>query len=187
MVELFTERRDLVDHALGSVADVLLASTLGLLCKLADVHKEIWNQENLARSLLAGAFVIADTKRCIDRLNATRHNLVDAIDRETIQICQTPTVHYSETPGELSDRLLIITLKFLANSEISIDPSMPEGYQQDGRRRLLELHIWRQHLQGCLLSELKDIAAGIAAVPPRAEFKLYNDEILNPVLRSEQR
>lgn len=185
MKKKFEKNGDFVKSTLGSAVGVLHVSTFDLLCELTEIHKEIWKLENQARSLVSDSFIIADTKRSIDSLNAKRHNLVDTIDRTIIQTPQMPTVFYSETPGELSDRLLVVALKIIANSEIVVDSSIPEEYQKDSSGRLSALHTWRQHLQRCLLLELEDIAMGQASVPPRAEFKLYN-EMLNPVLRAER-
>jgi hypothetical protein len=185
-----TSSNDQCDHlaviALGDVVVLLQASTIELVGELGNVHREIWNYEDLARSVVAGPSLISDVKRSIDRLNAKRHNLVDAIDHEVVRLCPMPNIRYSETPGEICDRLLIITLKFLANSEIIDDSSVPVSFRRDARCRISHLHVWREHLQKCLSSELRDIAAGCAAIPPRAEFKLYNDEIMNPVLRAER-
>jgi len=185
-----TSSNDRCDHlaviALGDVVVLFQASTIELVVELGNVHREIWNHEDLARSVVAGPSLISDVKRNIDHLNAKRHNLVDAIDHKVVRLCHTPNIRYSETPGEICDRLLIITLKLLANSEIVDDSSVPASYRRDGRYRISQLYAWREHLQKCLFSELEDIAAGCAAIPPRAEFKLYNDEIMNPVLRAER-
>jgi hypothetical protein len=156
-----------------------------LLCKLAEIHMEIWDLEDLARSNVAETEVIVKTKKRIDILNARRHEFIDSIDMQVVRHCSLPTVSYSETPGEILDRLMIISLKIRANLAISINPLLPDLIRQSGCERKLRLSAWRVHLQSCLFSLLNDINLGRASVPPRSEFKLYNDQNLNPILRAE--
>jgi hypothetical protein len=175
----------LVNSAVGHVVHYFQPATIDLLSELGCVHMQLWELEDLARSSVAKSSQIAEVKRRIDILNARRHILVDAIDAKVLRICPMPTVAYSETPGEISDRLLIITLKISANSAIAVDQLLPHRIQDDGSKREARLRSWRSHLQMCLSSLLNDIAEGRASLPPRAEFKLYNDNVLNPVLRLE--
>jgi hypothetical protein len=131
-------------------------------------------------------------KRLIDERNAIRHKLIDEID-----VClsaprqgqaSTPehsSAKYSETPGELCDRLLVLDLKIEHLMSNAADGRHP----QSTRMRCIELadnaRLWREYLQGILAMMDEDLRSGGAQFPPRAEYKLYNDPELNPYMRAE--
>ncbi len=153
---------------------------LELVIQLQELHARLWALEDAARAPDA----TIEVKRDIDRHNARRHELVDRMSAQFAAAPREPGGRaYSETPGELCDRLLIIDLKVEHAARLHAEAGLPD----DVRRRCVSktegLRVWRRHLQAHLVEMLDDIAAGRAQLPPRSEFKMYNDPLLNPALR----
>ena len=161
-----------------------------VLSELRAAHERLWALEDCARSTSAGDAEIARGKRAIDRANGRRHRLIDALDaalnagvahhRAPAQRC------YSETLGELCDRLLILDLKIANLQRLAHDVDLPAAESERCGDRHAHQRRWRAHLQQCLAEQLADHGTGRALLAPRAEFKLYNEPLLNPVTRSEQ-
>lgn len=183
--------------ALGADAHARLGVTsagLATLAQLCDTHAALWALEDQARSGRASAEQIAEVKRGIDRLNGARHGLIDRFDGELIASLApraaggagAAAMVYSETPGELGDRLIILTLKITHARATADDPSIAADVREACAQRLVGLTAWKAHLEGCLGALLEDLLAGRARCPPRAEFKMYNDPRFNPVLRAEK-
>jgi hypothetical protein len=131
----------------------------------------------------------AAVKRAIDRENARRHRLIDAVDAA---LCATAAPYrpaaqrcYSETLGELCDRLLILDLKIGNLQRLALDAELPPAESARCRDHHQHQTRWRLHLQQCLAQQLADHRSGRALLAPRAEFKLYNEPLLNPVTRGE--
>src|SRR5215813_14201455 len=85
-----------------------------LLLRLQYLHRRQWELEDNARSINATSDQIAAIKGLIDASNTERHRLIDAIDAATGIVHAGPGRLYSETVGELCDRLLILDLKYEA-------------------------------------------------------------------------
>jgi carbamoyltransferase len=155
-----------------------LIPVIGLLEALAETHRTLWYLEDRSRSSNATASEVADTKRQIDQENARRHHLIGSIVPEVPQIAAsagTDLHRYSETVGELCDRLIILGLKLehltLAGNDATLTPA--------ARSRCIEkceaMRAWRRYLQARLGEMIADALQGRAEFPPRAEFKMYND------------
>ncbi|MBL4689438.1 MAG: DUF4254 domain-containing protein [Nannocystaceae bacterium] len=163
-----------------------LGAEIAALEQLLSTHRELWGLEDRARSRSASDESIASIKRAIDRCNGGRHRLIDAFD----QSLRIPTpgpkaLKFSETIGELCDRMLILSLKIASATESASVP-MPGQRQQECRDKAKALSGWRAHLEACLFATLQAAASGRALLPPRSEFKMYNDPWLNPVIRRER-
>jgi hypothetical protein len=157
------------------------------LADLLDVHRRLWSLEDLARSIQAAAEDLARVKHAIDKSNAERHGLIDVFDA-AVPLDHPASGHgvaYAETPGELCDRLLILALKAEAAGRLAADPDLPIAVRAECQGRLKRMLRWKGHVEACLVAQLRDVAAGRAILPPRAEFKMYNDVLLNPVTRAE--
>jgi hypothetical protein len=179
-------------RALGEANWLGLSARTGTSEALGELragHERLWALEDCARSTSADDGEIARVKRAIDRENARRHRLIDAVDaalsataspyRPSAQRC------YSETLGELCDRLLILDLKIGNLQRLALDVELPAAESTCCRERLAHQTKWRLHLQQCLAEQLADHRTGRAVLAPRAEFKLYNEPLLNPVTRGE--
>jgi hypothetical protein len=109
----------------------------------------------------ASPTAISSSKAHIDSCNARRHELIDAIDAEIVggELAEGPTL-YSETLGELCDRLIILDLK---QNAIGYTDS-PDS------RRLAGLC---RHLAQLAEQLIADSRARRAALPPRFGTKVY--------------
>lgn len=157
------------------------------LAQLRQIHRQLWALEDQARSRLACNTTIAAVKRTIDRANAERHGHIDRID--SCLVWPAPVVPnprlFSETPGELADRLVIIDLKISHLAALVGDPTLTGTERESCSAHLARQRGWQTHLQDCFVEQLTELAAGRGIAPPRAELKLYNDRRLNPVTRAE--
>jgi len=149
------------------------------------VHGDQWALEDRARSRLASPNDVADLKRAIDASNGRRHSLIADIDAPYHNASQENGTRYSETPGELCDRLIILDLKLQQTTLHQYDAGLPDDLRRVCILKVEELTDWRNHLSACLDALLEDVARGNALLPPRSELKLYNHALLNPVTRAE--
>jgi hypothetical protein len=182
--------RDEAARALGPGAVALLneqGPALAALGELWRTHVWLWDLEDRARSRRAGDREIAETKRAIDRLNGQRHRQIDALDGQLgcAEPKGRPVRLYSQTVGELCDRLLVVELKAVHLALLADDSTLAASAREDCAAALAAQRRWRAHLQACLVEQLTEQAAGRAAAPPRAELKMYNDRRLNAVTRKE--
>ena len=154
--------------------------------ELAGLHRRLWDLEDLARSRVASAETIRDTKRAIDEENAARHVCIDRFDASgRLPVMRSGAVPFSETFGELCDRLLIVALKVERTVALARDEGLSADERARCARSLAGLLAWQRHLQGCLRHQGEAAQAGLALLPPRAEHKLYNQKRLNPITRDE--
>lgn len=176
-------------EALGAEATCQLEASpelLSGLLQLRATHRQLWDLEDNARSTTADDAAIARIKRAIDRANGARHQLIDRNDALIARPTAQPAARQaSETVCELADRLIILSLKVTATARLSSDPSLPASEHERCSARLEQLQRWRQHLQRCLAQLLDELARGLVLIPPRQEFKLYNEPMLNPITRAE--
>jgi hypothetical protein len=165
-----------------------LGASVDVLARLAATHRRLWSLEDGARSTHSSAEQIADIKRQIDHANGERHGLIDELDATVdARSREAEPVRRSETTGELCDRLIILGLKLSSAVQLAADDTLPGDRRALCEEKLRGLANWRDHLLLCLGDQLGDIEAGRAALPPRSEFKMYNDPLLNPVTREESR
>lgn len=157
-----------------------LATALGtppdLLQELFLLHARQWRLEDETRGKGVSVHGIAAGKKEIDDCNARRHRLIDAIDASVaVATASQPARYYSETVGELCDRLLILDLKQRALADSGAPCNLGENASPDGRisaqRSVSRLC---RHLVVVVAQLIDDFAAGRAALPPRAGVKVYN-------------
>jgi carbamoyltransferase len=165
---------------------VRLNADLTILAALLDTHKSLWDLEDHARSDQIVAERLASLKRNIDRFNGVRHELIDNFDRTFV--CQSTAqqqISYSETPGEICDRLLILDLKIESATKTQHNTSVDPEARRRCITKVQKLRKWRHHLTAVLEQMIDHIRDGRASLPPRSEFKMYNDRELNPATRSD--
>jgi hypothetical protein len=132
-----------------------------VLDQLRRLHQVQWELEDETRRRDATPGAITTAKGRIDACNAIRHRLIDAMDAavEDITMAAMPRL-YSETIGELCDRLLILDLKQRALARTS-------SSEADQVSRVCA------HLAQLADQLVTDRAAGRAGLPPRAGVKVY--------------
>lgn len=185
-------QRSALRDALGEAAFALLAAqpdVVAALATLRERHQALWALEDRARSQRATEREITEIKRGIDGENGARHKLIDRADRAlasaTTAVPAAGARRSSETAGELCDRLIILGLKIANTGKLAQDPGLPAAERERCAQNLQRMTDWRAHLHACLNDLLADLARGAVVLPPRSEFKLYNEKLLNPVTRTE--
>ncbi|WP_458244318.1 DUF4254 domain-containing protein [Streptomyces sp. MAI_2237] len=130
--------------------------------ELLSQNRKQWQLEDISHSEHVTPEELALTKRLIDISNATRTQLIDGIDTLAHLLYpdqqKKPTVHLSETLGELIDRITILILK----EYHSADPALRQFAENK-----------RRHLQQSLELTLRALAEGRASLPPSGTLKIY--------------
>ena len=160
----------------------------GLEALVIQQHRQnfaLWHEEDRARSTLASAEEIAQTKRNIDLLNQVRNDLVEALDRELLQQLESKEVKmigelHSETPGMIIDRLSILSLKIFHTREQTTRNDVALEHRQRNRERLDVLVPQRKDLAECLIALWNDVQTGRRRFKLYRQLKMYNDPNLNP-------
>jgi len=147
-----------------AVADRLLnAFEVGapLFDELRQLHSLQWQLEDQTRMPNASPAAVSSAKARIDICNARRHQLIDAIDDAIVgeASVENPTF-YSETVGELCDRLIILELKREALGHTGSTDA----------RSVARLCV---HLAQLTEQLIADCGAQRAALPPRVGVKVY--------------
>lgn len=145
---------------------------MALLRSLHDLHGHQWQLEDATRNHQASALRIAEGKAEIDESNARRHRMINAIDAVAgVGQAERATHYYSETIGELCDRLLILDHKLAALGGIGehADESSAEPWSAAVH------HVSKicAHLSVVVTQLIDDMATGRAALPPHAGVKVY--------------
>jgi hypothetical protein len=153
----------------------------------------IWGLEDEARRRDVDDAHIAAVKRGIDPWNQRRNDLMEKIDAAILAHfsnvgLQSAELH-SETAGMMIDRLSILALKIRNMDRIAREASAEGNGALVGEcmSRAGVLRAQRDDLAGCLARLLEDFAAGRRHFRSYRQLKAYNDERLNPALRSPAR
>ncbi len=131
--------------------------------ELHALHARQWTLEDLTRAADTSIGQIASAKRDIDASNSRRHRLIDQIDGH---VPRSASAHrlYSETVGELIDRLIILELKQHALRECEAMAAVDEAENLN------------RHMADLIDELLADLAAGRAKLPPRFGLKVYRQQ-----------
>jgi len=138
---------------------------LGLLHALHCNNLEQWRREDATREPGAGDAAVAEAKRAIDALNATRHRLVEAVDAALAGAIEqnpsaTPT---TETPAMVFDRLSVLTIRIY----------FTEGAGDRFSARLPALRLQVALIHEALEGLFDDVRAGRKRFVPYESLKLY--------------
>jgi len=147
----------------------------------------LWHAEDSVRRPGAADHAIARSKRAIDLFNQQRHEHIEQFDTWLFASLYAhhsrplgnPELH-SETPGNLLDRLSILTLKVYYMGREAERQDATVGHRQTCRQRLVVLVEQRDDLHGCLCRLCLDLWSGRKTFKIYRQFKMYNDPDLNP-------
>lgn len=148
----------------------------------------LWHLEDAARDPAVTDQAIADTKRAIDRANQQRNDAVERFDGRLLQqlaVDNLPAPHaplHSETPGMMTDRLSILTLKLFHTAEEVTRADTDQKHRTRNRERLAILQQQCDDLARCLDDLLTAVRQGTRSYRLYRQLKMYNDPELNPVL-----
>jgi hypothetical protein len=137
----------------------------GLLLDLLTSNLDQWDLEDKGRGPGVDDATVAEAKRAIDRLNAGRHQLVEAIDAAIDQaVTQTATAPLAtESPAMAFDRLSVLVIRI-------------HHTERDAGRygaRLPVLHLQLADLQQAIDGLIADVRDGTRRFVPYQSLKLY--------------
>jgi Protein of unknown function (DUF4254) len=161
---------------------------LRLVARQHHANFDLWHIEDEARTPGASDSDLAAVKRRIDQMNQTRNDLVEDLDRRLMGWLQSRGLPnamaplHSETPGQIIDRLSILSLRIYHMREEAERPHAPEGHAERNRERLAVLEKQRRDLAGCLVELWKEIQSGARRFELYRQMKMYNDPSLNPAI-----
>jgi hypothetical protein len=157
--------------------------------RLHQCNARLWIQEDLARRRHAPDRELVENKRAIDRLNQERNDLIEHYDElawDALSPGMAPAARLnSETPGQMVDRLSILTLKIAAMGVQAARADVGADHRQRCADRAARLAQQRADLASCLDVLLAECLAGTARFKVYKQYKMYNDPALNPSLYGE--
>lgn len=167
----------------------------GLWQALEDNHRcncLLWDEEDLARRRNVPDAEIANNKRAIDGYNQKRNDAIERIDEQLLNFFSAIKIKpeaklNSETPGAMSDRLSILSLKIHHMRLQTLRTDVAGAHMENCLLKLDRLNEQRTDLASCLDRLLAEAARGEARFKVYRQFKMYNDPTLNPALYGEKR
>jgi len=145
---------------------------LSLVLELHDSNLRQWDLEDGTRVPEASDSVVADAKRAIDKLNLTRHHLIQEIDAAVhANLRQSTTATLAtESPGMVFDRLSVLIIRIARTAEMA--RSVSDGPDVYGGR-LPSLQRQLAALSEALESLLREVRDGTRRFLPYEHLKLY--------------
>jgi len=147
----------------------------------------LWHVEDGVRRPGASESFIAQSKRAIDTFNQQRHEQIEQIDVWLFACLYehnsrrfTEAELHSETPGNLLDRLSILTLKVYYMGCEAERQDATVVHRQTCWQRLAVLAEQHDDIYSCLCRLCLDLWSGRKTFKIYRQFKMYNDPDLNP-------
>ena len=165
----------------------------GLWQAVEDNHRFnclLWDEEDLARRRNVPDAAIAANKRAIDANNQKRNDAIERIDEHLSGLFSNPKENAklsSETPGAMTDRLSILSLKIHHMRLQTLRSDVDEAHRESCRLKLARLNEQRTDLASCLDRLLAECTRGESTFKVYRQFKMYNDPALNPALYNESK
>jgi len=165
----------------------------GLWQAIEDNHRcncLLWDEEDLARRRNVPDAEIAANKRAIDGYNQKRNDAIERIDEHLLGLLPDRKENArlsSETPGAMSDRLSILSLKIHHMRLQTLRSDVDAAHIETCRAKLARLNEQRADLAACLDRLLAECVRGESHFKVYRQFKMYNDAALNPAMYGEMR
>lgn len=154
-------------EGLGDIIDPIVA--------LHRNNAEQWDREDDVRRDHGNDAAVAAAKRDIDRLNHTRHALIEAIDQAIMQTIEprmaAPIV--TESPGMAIDRLSILVIR-LASTEAGAASGTPDAGRLS--ERIPRLRSQLAALEEAIATLLGDLTNGTRRFQGHESLKLYGPD-----------
>ena len=150
-----------------------------------------WHYEDIIRDPNIDPVAALKLKRQIDASNQDRTDMVEYIDSYFLELYKdiTPKENATintESPAWGIDRLSILALKiYHMNEEANRTDATPQ-HRETCQQKLNVLLEQRVDLSTAIDTLLNDIKNGDKYMKVYKQMKMYNDEELNPVLRSQK-
>jgi hypothetical protein len=150
-----------------------------------------WHYEDIIRDPKIQPEAALDLKRKIDTSNQDRTDLVEYIDSYFLKKYQSVEIKANalintESPAWAIDRLSILALKIYHMNEEATRNDASSEHIEKCRKKLAVLKEQKQDLSVAIDQLLTDIENGQKYMKVYKQMKMYNDDELNPVLRSQK-
>jgi len=150
-----------------------------------------WHYEDIIRDPQIDPIAALKLKRQIDASNQDRTDMVEYIDSYFLEVYKNvipkadATIN-TESPAWGIDRLSILALKIYHMNEKATRKDASDAHRNACNTKLNVLLEQRVDLSTAIDTLLKDIENGDKYMKVYKQMKMYNDEELNPVLRSQK-
>lgn len=166
----------------------LIAHLLYRKCWIDTVQ---WHYEDIIRDPNINPVDALVLKREIDKSNQDRTDMVEYIDAYFLEEFKNVTSKKNatintESPAWGIDRLSILALKVYHMNEEATRENASEKHQKNCQKKLDVLLEQRVDLSLAIDTLLNDIKEGDKYMKVYKQMKMYNDDELNPVLRSQK-
>lgn len=150
-----------------------------------------WHYEDIIRDPQIDPVAALTLKRKIDASNQDRTDMVEYIDSYFLEKYKAVTPKASaklnsESPAWAIDRLSILALKIYHMNEEVERTDASEAHIGACQKKLNTLLEQRVDLSTAIDDMILDIEAGDKYMKVYKQMKMYNDDELNPVLRSQK-
>ncbi|SEC30068.1 Protein of unknown function [Tenacibaculum sp. MAR_2009_124] len=175
-VNKYSEKEDLLSH---------------LLYRKCWIDTVQWHYEDIIRDPNIDPIAALDLKRKIDASNQDRTDMVEYIDAyfleqyKNVSAKSNATIN-TESPAWGVDRLSILALKVYHMNEEANRSNASEEHKNNCQKKLDILLEQRTDLSSAIDTLLTDIEKGNKYMKVYKQMKMYNDDELNPVLRSQK-
>ncbi|MFT5216558.1 MAG: hypothetical protein ACI83H_001686 [Glaciecola sp.] len=150
-----------------------------------------WHYEDIIRDPQIDPVAALKLKRQIDASNQDRTDMVEFIDSYFLEkykavTSQNDATINTESPAWGIDRLSILALKVYHMNEEATRTDASESHRNACQTKLNILLDQRVDLSTAIDTLLTDISKGDKYMKVYKQMKMYNDDELNPVLRSQK-
>ena len=150
-----------------------------------------WHYEDIIRDPQIDPIAALKLKRQIDASNQDRTDMVEYIDSYFLEkyknVTSKPNATINtESPAWGIDRLSILALKIYHMNEEATRKDASDTHRNACKTKLDVLLEQRVDLSTAIDTLLNDIEKGDKYMKVYKQMKMYNDEELNPVLRSQK-
>lgn len=150
-----------------------------------------WHYEDIIRDPNIDPVAALKLKRQIDASNQDRTDMVEYIDSYFLEKYKNvspkadATIN-TESPAWGIDRLSILALKIYHMNEEATRKDASDAHREACQKKLDVLLEQRVDLSTAIDTLLDDISKGDKYMKVYKQMKMYNDDELNPVLRSQK-
>tara|TARA_R110002033_G_scaffold169897_3_gene211457 strand:+ start:255321 stop:255923 length:603 start_codon:yes stop_codon:yes gene_type:complete len=150
-----------------------------------------WHYEDIIRDPNINPSDALVLKRKIDASNQDRTDLVEYIDSyfldkyQSVSIAENATIN-TESPAWAIDRLSILALKVYHMEQEATRTDASQDHLKKCQDKLAVLLEQKKDLTTAIDQLLSDIEKGNKYMKVYKQMKMYNDDEMNPVLRSKK-
>ncbi len=182
---------DTVDQKFTNPYDKHTQTLEHLLYRKSWIDTVQWHYEDIIRDPKIDPVAALKLKRQIDASNQDRTDMVEYIDSYFLEKYKDATPKNNatintESPAWGVDRLSILALKIYHMSEEAKRTDASEQHRNACQTKLNILLEQRVDLSTAIDTLLEDISKGDKYMKVYKQMKMYNDDELNPILRSQK-